>query len=148
MMAYQFVSEEYLGAIIETLNNDLQYADIAKNWEGDLLFVVDPDEGIEDPRLPVILYLDLWHGACRGGRIYGAEEKDLPKAAFILTAPRSDFLRVLNGEMHPLQAMLTRKLRLQGSMAYMTRNVPVLLDFVRCLSNIPIAPDPLYESSD
>ena len=146
-MAYQFASEEYLNAIVETLNNDSRYAEVAKNWEGDLLFVIEPDEGIEDPRLPIIFYLDLWHGACRGGRVYGAEEKDLPKAAFTLMAPRSNFLKVLSGEMHPLQAMLTRRLRLQGSMAYMTRNVPVLLDFVRSLSNIPIAPDPLYESA-
>jgi hypothetical protein len=32
--------------------------------------------------------------------------------------------------------MVTRKLRVQGSMAYMMRNIPVVLDFVRCAREI------------
>jgi hypothetical protein len=32
--------------------------------------------------------------------------------------------------------MITRNLRVDGSMAYMMRNVPVVLDFVRCAQEI------------
>ena len=39
-------------------------------------------------------------------------------------------------ELDPMQAMITRKLRVQGSMAYMMRNVPVVLDFVRCAQEV------------
>jgi hypothetical protein len=31
-----------------------------------------------------------------------------------------------------MQAMLTRRLQVSGNMAYILRNVPVVLDFVRC----------------
>jgi len=32
--------------------------------------------------------------------------------------------------------MMTRRLHVQGSMAYMMRNVPVVLDFVRCAREV------------
>jgi len=35
-----------------------------------------------------------------------------------------------------MQAMLTRKLGVQGNMAVMMRSVPVVLDFVRCAREV------------
>jgi hypothetical protein len=37
-----------------------------------------------------------------------------------------------------MQAMVTRRLKVQGSMAYMLRNVPTVLDFVRCCRLVEI----------
>jgi hypothetical protein len=37
-----------------------------------------------------------------------------------------------------MQAMITRRLKVEGSMAYMLRNVPTVLDFVRCCSSVEI----------
>ena len=36
--------------------------------------------------------------------------------------------------MNPMTAMMTMKLKVQGSMGYMMRNVPTVLDFVRVAS--------------
>jgi putative sterol carrier protein len=49
-----------------------------------------------------------------------------------LTAGLSQFNAVLAGRLDPMQAMLTRRLQVSGNMAYILRNVPVVLDFVRC----------------
>jgi putative sterol carrier protein len=82
----------------------------------------------------MLIYLDLWHGSCRDAYVVEAgEEKD---AAFVLKAPYENFVRVLTGEMDPMTAMLTRKLKVTGSMSYMMRNVPTVLDFVRCAQEI------------
>ena len=40
-------------------------------------------------------------------------------------------MRVLKGDLDPMQAMMTRKLAVQGSMGYMMRHVPTVLEFVR-----------------
>jgi putative sterol carrier protein len=64
---------------------------------------------------------------------------DSPKAKFILRAPLANFLSILRGEIDPMQAMLTRKLIVDGDMVYMMRNVPVVLDFVRCAKTVGIA---------
>ncbi len=137
-MAYRFPSEEYVQAVMDVLNHDEQYAEIAKNWEGDILFLVEPDKGVERDDLPMTLYFDLWHGKCREVRVIDPEEEEVPDAAFILTAPQANYLKVLRGELDPMQAMVTRRLKVEGSMAYMLRNVPTVLNFVRCCSSVEI----------
>ena len=37
-----------------------------------------------------------------------------------------------------MTAMLTNRLRVEGSLGYMMRNVPTVLDFVRCAREITI----------
>ncbi len=61
-MSAIFPSEEWLKGLEEKLNSDSRYKEVAKNWEGDLLFLIEP-EGNLGERLT--FYLDLWHGSCR-----------------------------------------------------------------------------------
>ena len=35
-----------------------------------------------------------------------------------------------------MQAMMTRKLQVQGNMSVMMRSIPVVLDFVRCAKEV------------
>jgi putative sterol carrier protein len=137
-MAYRFPSEEYVQAVMDVLNHDEKYAEIAKKWEGDLLFVIEPDKDVESANLPMTLYFDLWHGKCREVRIIDPEVEEVPKAAYTLRAPQTNYLRVLRSELDPMQAMITRRLKVEGSMAYMLRNVPTVLNFVRCCSSVEI----------
>jgi putative sterol carrier protein len=136
-MGYPFPSEAWLTALKDVLNTDTRYADVAKNWEGDLAFVVEADEPGK-PNLP-FLYLDLWHGKCRSVRVYEPDETELPKAKFLLKAPLRNLRKILAGELDPMQAMMTRRLIVDGNMAYMLRNVPTVLDFVRCARLVEIS---------
>ena len=47
-----------------------------------------------------------------------------------------NFTAVLLGKVDAVTAMVTNKLKVSGSMAYMMRNVPTVLDFVRCAREI------------
>lgn len=126
-----FPSEAWVADFQNKLNSDERYARIAKKWEGDVLFDLQPNGALKER---VLIYTDLWHGTCRGARfIVDGEEVE---AAFVLRAPYQNFLRVLLGKLDPMQAMMTRKLQVKGSMAYLMRNVPVVLDFVRCAKEI------------
>ena len=130
-MAGIFPSEEWVLDLKEYLNSDEMYAEKAKKWEGDIIFDVDPAGALEEKTK---IYLDLWHGKCRDAYLLPkGEEKD---AAFILRAPFTNFVRVLKGELDPMQAMLTRRLVVKGSMPYMMRNVPTVLEFVRCAQDV------------
>ncbi len=131
-MAHKFPSAEWLQALKDKLNSDENYARVAKNWEGDIMFNIEPEGPLPEP---MELYIDLWHGKCRRAFIVESKDEKL-KPAYILSAPYGNFQRVLNSELDPMQAMITRKLRVQGSMAYMMRNVPVVLDFVRCAQEL------------
>lgn len=131
-MAAIFPSEEWLKGLEEKLNSDAHYAEIAKNWEGDLFFYIEPDGNLKDQ---LTFYLDLWHGKCRKVE-YKAVPENYPKPAFVLTAKYNDITAVLTGKLNPMTAMMTMKLKVHGSMAYMMRNVPTVLDFVRCAQEV------------
>jgi putative sterol carrier protein len=137
-VAYPFASEGWLKALEGVLNSDPRYAEVAKNWEGDILCVIEPDGGAGPPL--AVLYLDLWHGRCRKVESLPPEASPLRKAKFVLRALRRHFLKVVTGELDPMQAMMTRRLRVEGNMAYMLRNVPTVLDFVRCCRLVGIEP--------
>lgn len=130
-MTVIFPSSEWLEKLDGKLNSDAQYARIAKNWEGDMCVVIEPGGPLKEQ---LLYYLDLWHGQCRKTAVL----KDLSevKPAFVLKASYENIARIMKGELDPMQAMMTRKLQVQGSMAYMMRNVPTVLDFVRCCREI------------
>ena len=130
-MANVFPSKEWLEDLKNHLNSDEKYAKVAKKWEGDIIFQVEPAGALTEP---IKLYMDLWHGKCRGAAYL--DKDDDREAKFVLRASFTDFVKVLKGEMDPMQAMLTRKLNVKGSMGYMLRNVPTVLDFVRCAKDV------------
>ena len=122
-----FPSEEWLKGLEAKLNSDKKYADIAKNWEGDLVFVIEPEGNLKEQ---VTFYLDLWHGTCRKAEFNPPAEAH-PNPAFTLTASYNNITAILSGKLNPMTAMMTNKLKVKGSMPYMMRNVPVVLDYVR-----------------
>jgi putative sterol carrier protein len=133
-MTHSFPSPEWLQALKDKLNSDEKYAQTAQKWEGEIVFFIEAGGPIQET---MIFYTDLWHGECRDAFTVSDEVqlKELAPA-FILTAPYQTFVRVLKGQLDPMQAMITRKLKVQGSMGYMMRNVPTVLEFVRCAKEI------------
>ena len=126
-MAAIFPSEEWLKGLEEKLNSDLRYQEIAKNWEGDLFFFIEPGGNLKER---LTFYLDLWHGTCRKVE-YRPSPDSHPNPTFTLTATYRDITSILTGKLNPMTAMMTSKLKVKGSMGYMMRNVPTVLDFVR-----------------
>lgn len=130
-MAARFPERAWLQSLKEKINTDDRYARVARNWEGDLVFVIEPDRGLKERR---VMYLDLWHGRCR--EVDYLSEPGEREAAFTLIAPYGNFVRVLSGDWQPMQALLTRKIQVKGNMVYLMRHVPTVLEFVRCCQDI------------
>lgn len=124
-----FPSEEWLNEFEIKLNADDHYAEIAKKWEGDLFIRIEAEGNLKEN---LTFYIDLWHGKCRKVD-YNPEASAYPKTTFILTATYANIVAILTGKLNPMTAMMTMKLKVQGNMGYMMRNVPVVLDFVRVL---------------
>lgn len=127
-----FPSEDWLKELEAKLNSDERYAEIARNWEGDLLFFIEPEGRLKER---LTFYLDLWHGACRKVE-YNPEPATYANPTFILTASYNNITAILSGKMNPMTAMMTSKLKVKGSMGYMMRNVPTVLDFVRVAQEV------------
>ena len=128
-MAYKFPSPEWTAALEEKINNSDAYANAAKSWEGDILFVVDDShDGI---------YLDLWHGKCRKSE-YHAQVAGLP-AEFKISAPLAKWQNVLSGKLDPIQGMVTRQLKLEGNLVKIMKNVKSAQELVKCATQVPTA---------
>ena len=131
-MAAIFPSEAWLQGLEAKLNSDPRYREIAKNWEGDVFFSIEPEGNLKER---LTFYLDLWHGTCRKVE-YEPAVNSYPNPAFTLSASYHNITSILTGKLNPMTAMMTSKLRVKGSMGYMMRNVPTVLDFVRCAQEV------------
>ena len=62
-----FGSDAWIKQLQVELNQSEAYAEAAKNWEGDITFVIEPKGSLLDGE--IYMYVDLWHGQCREARI-------------------------------------------------------------------------------
>lgn len=126
-----FPEEKWLFALKDKLNTDEKYKHVARNWEGDMLFVIVPDKNNNEK---IVFYLDLWHGSCRDAKI--VRETDDQNAVFTLSGKYVNYVNLLRGKVDPIQALLTRRLSVSGNMGILMKNIPTVLDFVRCCREI------------
>ena len=109
-------SDEWVREYIEHLNQSKEYEQAAKDWEGDFLFVVEPDEGLEKP---MYIYLDLYHGKARGGFV--VEDPSQVKPAFEFRGKYSSWKKLIAGETDPIKGLVTGQFKLKGDMAKVMR---------------------------
>lgn len=131
-MSAIFPSEEWLKELETKLNSDAHYAEIAKSWEGDIFIVMEPKGNLKDQ---ITVYLDLWHGTCRKVE-YNPAASTYPTPTFTMSSNYEDIKDIVTGKLNPMTAMMTMKLKVKGNMGYMMRNVPTVLDFVRCMREV------------
>ncbi len=126
-----FPTADWIQETKEKLNTDPQYSEIAKYWEGDLRVILQPEGNLAET---VWLYWDLWHGKCRDAYIEQQTSTKIP--ALVITSPYGNFIKILSGEVGVMHALMTRMLGVKGSMVLIMRNVPTVLDFVRCCKEV------------
>jgi len=132
MGKFKFPSEEWIKAFKEELNKNETYAEAAKDWEGDFLFIVTPDEGLEKE---MVFYVDLWHGKCRDA--YMVPDRETKTAEFIYEGPYSNWKKLIMGQLDPIQSLLMRKFKLKGNMAKIMRYTKAASELVKTASKVP-----------
>ena len=134
MAEVMFMSEEWVIAFKEAVQNSPSYQKAAKTWEGDITLVVKADSqvGVEADSY---LYMDLWHGDCRDMRLVSKEEGE--SAKFVITASYDRWKQVAKGELEPVKGMMQGKLKLKGNLPYIVRYVQAGKELITCTSKIP-----------
>ncbi len=129
-----FATQEWFEALVELINGSAEYREAAVDWEGDIAFVIEaePDRGVPADVWGV---LDLWHGACRGGGLTDARRG--ADAAYLLRAPYSRWRQVVTGELDPIKGMMQGKLKVQGDLPTIVRQVRAANELVELTQRIP-----------
>jgi putative sterol carrier protein len=105
----EIFGEAWSAACCRRMNEREAYRSAAAGWVGATVLVMsaDPAAGVPEDRA---VWLDLHDGACRGTR--PATEDDLASAAYVLRADPATWSRLLSGEVDPVSAVMTGKLKL------------------------------------
>jgi putative sterol carrier protein len=126
-----FPSDVWIKRLMAELNNSHEYQTAARTWEGDLYFVVEPEGSLTTA---AYLYMDLWHGQCRQAALVDDPASHDPE--FLLSAPLHVWRQIIERQLDPIKAMLTRKLKLEGNMAKIMKHVKAANEMVTCTTRI------------
>jgi putative sterol carrier protein len=113
----KFPGDEWAKKYVEKLNSNSGYNEAGKTWEDSITFVVEPDEAYTDSWY---LYLDLKAGKCINSAA-GKNEKDVPASTFKYKGKYSNWVKLIKGEIDPIQGLMTGKFKLDGSMMKIMR---------------------------
>ena len=131
-MAFKFPSDEWIKELSSKLNESESYERSARDWEGDFVFVVEPDDTFADT---AYLFLGLYHGKSPDAAALASQDER--KAAFVLSAPFANWRKVIEGKLDPIQGMMTRKLKLKGNMMKIMRYPKAAKEIVNCCALVP-----------
>ncbi|MHA1731592.1 MAG: SCP2 sterol-binding domain-containing protein [Promethearchaeota archaeon] len=128
-----FGSEEWIKQYIENLNANEAYAEAGKTWgdgwPGDFTFIVRADAELDHD---LFFWLDIHHGKAHGGHpLKSAEEKNSP---FVFEGPYSNYIKLVKGELDPIQGLMTGKFKLKGDMGKVMRAVKAAQELVRTIT--------------
>jgi len=124
-----FATQAWLDESASLLNNDPEYAEGAKDYEGDYLYIVEADE--LQPA-PIYYYVDLYHGKCRKATIVTSPTE--VKAEFEMSAPYSIWKKILQGELDGNKALMTRKLKIKGNMTKLMKSTKPATAYFKALT--------------
>ncbi len=127
----QFATEEWIKLWADAINGSKAYEAAAQTWEGDFYMIVEAGGPFKEP---VYQYIDLWHGKCRKATVAKSESEYKPE--FVLSAPQAVWRRVAEKKLDPIQAIVTRQLKLKGNMAKIMRAVKAAQELVNSVTQV------------
>jgi putative sterol carrier protein len=131
-MRYRFPSDEWVKAYRDLLNASAAYEESSKNWESDLIFIIEPDA----PNSQVAyLYLDPYRGKCREAKALPGLEAQ--KAAYVVNAPFTVWRRIIENKLDPIQALMTRQIKVKGDLMKIMRYPKAVKEMLTCVTAVP-----------
>lgn len=115
-MTIEFPTEaqRWAEAYRDVLNDSDEYEEHGAEWgvdfDGTFLFEIQPDDAYSGD--PVYLYLDLYDGNCREIRVL--ESESAVDYGFALRAEYSAWKALIQGELNPIEAILSGPFDLEG----------------------------------
>lgn len=127
----RFPSDEWIKTFKEELNKNTIYQEVAKDWEGDFLFVITPDEELKQE---TIFYIDLWHGKCRDAYLVKGEKQ----AKFVFKGPYSNWKKVIRKELDPIRGLIRGMFTVDGDSRVILDQAKAAQELVNTASTIPV----------
>ncbi len=129
-MAIPFMSGEWAEALKDAINANDAFKEAAVTWEGDFYFIAEMKDGSKST-----VYIDLWHGACRDACVPADSSTKSPE--FEISGKIPIWKKVLGKQLDPVQALLTRQIKLKGNMSKVLRETKVAQEMIKSAASVP-----------
>jgi len=126
-------SEDFIKEFETRVNNNKSYEEAAKDWEGDFLFITDPEGPLDHE---IVYYIDLYHGKCRGARLLAS--RDEMKTKFIYEGPLSSWVKLFAKELDPIGSLMLGKFKLHGNLVKILKYTRAAKELVNSVASVPI----------
>jgi putative sterol carrier protein len=127
----RFPSDEWIKTFKDELNKNKTYQEVGKEWEGDFLFVITPDEELKKE---TVFYIDLWHGKCRDAYLVKGEKQ----AMFVFKGPYSNWKKVIRKELDPIRGLIRGMFTVDGDSRVILDQAKAAQELVNTASTIPV----------
>jgi putative sterol carrier protein len=127
----KILTEEWLEAFGDAINNNPAYREAASWWEGNMLCVIQPSGPLDHE---VRFFLGLYHGECTGVKLLKEGEK--ADVEFTLSGPYDNWVKIAKKELDTIQGVMSGKLRLVGNMAKLMRATRAAQEIVNSLQRV------------
>lgn len=131
-MAIKFPSDAWIKELSNLLNASEDYEKSSKDWEGDFLFIAEPDESYPQH---AYMFLGLLHGKSPDAAL--VDSTDERAAQFTISAPFSTWRQVIEGKLDPIQGLMMGQLKLEGNMMKIMRYPKAAQEIVACCAKVP-----------
>ncbi len=117
---YIMGTPEWVAQYEELVQNDAEYKEAAKDWEGSVVIKIlaKPEIGLDSD---LYMFMDLWHGDCRFIRIVPPEVGE--SGDYVITGEYERWKSVMAKELDTVKAMMQGKLKLKGDLPSIVRAV-------------------------
>jgi putative sterol carrier protein len=131
-MSYPFPSDDWIKKLSELINQNESYQRAAKDWEGDFIFVVESDQAYSGT---ANFLLKLHHGTSPGAAML--EPDEFPETEYTIHASYSNWRKVIEGKLDPIQGMMMGQLKLTGDLMKIMRYPKAAQEIVSCCADVP-----------
>ena len=102
---------------MESLNNNPNYHESAKKWEGELILEFLPDGN--KLKEPTYLWLDIYHGEVKA--VEFISDKSLKPYKYTIVSEEVNWRMLFQGALDPTKALMSGKFRIKGDFAKLMR---------------------------
>jgi len=132
-MAVKAMTQEWMEAYKAAIQADPEYRGIAKDWEGSVSLVVNPDPSKNVPET-IYLFMDYWHGDV--GEFVVCDKAKADSAKFVMTGDYARWKQVAFKELDATKALLQGKLKMKGDLPYVVRNIKTVNKVIDLLGKV------------
>lgn len=132
-MGKRALTQEWMDAYKAAIQADPEYKGIAKDWEGSVALICNPDPSKNVPE-PVYVFMDYWHGDV--GEFAICDKEKAESAKFVMTGDYMRWKQVAYKELDATKGLLQGKLKMKGDLPYVVRNIKTVNKVIDILGTV------------